>query len=165
GEGLVLHRWQQDPPEGRFSYRREAISSAGGPRTSWARRTPWPTWLFLTQPSQPPPREPDARPLPSQYGRNPVLEEPAMTTQLDRTPTNGLAPQARSHPLDPLSAQEIRSAAAILRRSRDLGPALRFVMISLLEPPKPAGLDFSLGPVPDRAAFIVTYDRSEKMIY
>jgi primary-amine oxidase len=88
-----------------------------------------------------------------------------MTTQLDVTPTNGLAPEPRSHPLDPLSAQEIRSAAAILRRSRDLGPALRFVMISLLEPPKPAGLDFSLGPVPDRAAFIVTYDRSEKMIY
>jgi primary-amine oxidase len=88
-----------------------------------------------------------------------------MTTQLADPSADGLAPEPRAHPLDPLSAQEIRDAAAILRRSRQLTETLRFVMISLHEPPKPPGLDFGRAPGPDRAAFIVAYDRAEKMLY
>ncbi|HXL17473.1 MAG TPA: tyramine oxidase, partial [Streptosporangiaceae bacterium] len=88
-----------------------------------------------------------------------------MTTQLADTPADGLAPEPAAHPLDPLSAQEIREAVAILKRSRELGETLRFVMISLHEPPKPPGLDFSRATIPDRAAFIVAYDRAEKMLY
>jgi len=88
-----------------------------------------------------------------------------MTTQLADTPADGLAPSPRPHPLDPLSAQEIREAVTILKRSRELGETLRFVMISLHEPPKPPGLDFSRATIPDRAAFIVAYDRAEKMLY
>src|SRR5262245_25261620 len=40
------------------------------------------------------------------------------------------------HPLDPLSADEIRQVVAILRRDRDVGPQWRFGWIELSEPPK-----------------------------
>ena len=70
-----------------------------------------------------------------------------------------------SHPLDPLSADEIRAAAAILRSQAELTPATRFVMISLAEPPKPPGLDFGRGPAPDRAALVITYDKAARLIH
>ena len=43
-----------------------------------------------------------------------------------------------SHPLDPLSADEIRQAAAILRRDRKIGDGWRFASIELKEPAKDA---------------------------
>jgi primary-amine oxidase len=86
-----------------------------------------------------------------------------MTTQLvPETDAPFLAP---GHPLDPLSADEIRAAVAILRSGAGLGPATRFVMISLAEPPKPAGLDFGSGPAPDRAALLITYDKAASLIH
>src|SRR4030081_3393233 len=72
---------------------------------------------------------------------------------------------SRPHPLDPLSADEVRKAATVLKDAREFGPSIRFVMISLAEPPKPPGLDFDLVPTPDRAALICLYDRAESMIY
>ena len=41
-----------------------------------------------------------------------------------------------SHPLDPLSADEIRQAAAIVRRDREIGDTWRFASIELKEPAK-----------------------------
>ena len=41
-----------------------------------------------------------------------------------------------THPLDPLSADEIRQAAAILRRDRGVGERWRFASIELREPAK-----------------------------
>jgi len=43
-----------------------------------------------------------------------------------------------SHPLDPLSADEIRQAAAILRRDQTIGDTWRFASIELKEPAKDA---------------------------
>ena len=43
-----------------------------------------------------------------------------------------------SHPLDPLTAGEIRQAAAILRRDRGVGGTWRFASIELKEPAKAA---------------------------
>ena len=40
------------------------------------------------------------------------------------------------HPLDPLTADEIRQAAAILRRDRGVGERWRFASIELREPAK-----------------------------
>src|SRR5262249_36106826 len=40
------------------------------------------------------------------------------------------------HPLDPLSADEIRQAVAILRHEHDLGPTWRFACVTLEEPAK-----------------------------
>ena len=41
-----------------------------------------------------------------------------------------------SHPLDPLSADEISRAAGILRRDQGVGERWRFASIELREPPK-----------------------------
>ena len=41
-----------------------------------------------------------------------------------------------SHPLDPLSADEFRQAAAILRRDHGVGERWRFASIELREPEK-----------------------------
>jgi len=43
-----------------------------------------------------------------------------------------------AHPLDPLTAEEIRQAAAILRRDRGIGAGWRFASIELKEPGKVA---------------------------
>ena len=40
------------------------------------------------------------------------------------------------HPLEPLSAQELSSASALLRAEQDLGPRVRFVFVTLREPSK-----------------------------
>ena len=69
-----------------------------------------------------------------------------------------------AHPLDPLSGAEIERAAAIIKASEHATQALRFVMISLEEPPKPATLTFGLLAVPARKAFAVTYDAPRKLI-
>ncbi len=42
------------------------------------------------------------------------------------------------HPLDPLTAEEIRLAAAVLRRERGVGERWRFSAINLREPAKAA---------------------------
>ncbi|TFV67601.1 UNVERIFIED_ORG: primary-amine oxidase [Bacillus sp. AZ43] len=68
------------------------------------------------------------------------------------------------HPLDPLSGAEIERAAAIVRASAYGTQTLRFVMISLAEPAKPADLVFNSAPAPPREAFVVAYDSSRKLV-
>ena len=46
--------------------------------------------------------------------------------------------QGPEHPLDPLTADQIRQAAAILRRDRGVGGTWRFASIELKEPAKAA---------------------------
>jgi primary-amine oxidase len=66
------------------------------------------------------------------------------------------------NPLEPLSADEIRRTSQIIREQRELDPKVRFVSIALHEPPKPEVLahDRDGGPAPERAAFVVLYDRA-----
>ncbi|MCW2798972.1 MAG: hypothetical protein JWQ70_444 [Aeromicrobium sp.] len=80
-------------------------------------------------------------------------------------PHVGGAPLSGIHPLDPLTGDEIEACAAIVAASEFTTDSLRFVMISLEEPPKPADLDFDLLPEPPRKAFAVAYDGGVKMIY
>lgn len=69
----------------------------------------------------------------------------------------------RQHPLDPLSAEEVTKVAAVLRSERDLAPSVRFVSVTLLEPPKPEVLAFTHGAASlAREAFVVLYDRSRQ---
>ena len=68
------------------------------------------------------------------------------------------------HPLDPLDATEIGAATSILKAHVELAATEHFVTITLAEPPKPANLDFSSVAAPDRRAFVVTYDRAQKLI-
>ena len=72
---------------------------------------------------------------------------------------------AANHPLDPLSGSEIEKAAAVIKASEYATETLRFVMISLEEPPKPATLTFGPLEVPARKAFVVAYDAPAKLIY
>ena len=78
-------------------------------------------------------------------------------------PADGRA--AARHPLDPLSADEIRHAVAILRRDRGVGPRWRFGWIELAEPPKQAVRDPSRGESGERAADVVCWSRDDGRAY
>ena len=62
------------------------------------------------------------------------------------------------HPLDPLNESEIESAAAVLRRHKNLGETVRFESIVLNEPPKDLVAGFDGGAPSGREAFVVLYD-------
>lgn len=75
------------------------------------------------------------------------------------------APPASRHPLDPLSAEEITAAVAILRDAGRLGPRARFVTVELQEPPKVAVLAFQPEVPPAREAFAIVLDRADGRAY
>jgi primary-amine oxidase len=62
-----------------------------------------------------------------------------------------------THPLDPLTAGEIRQVAAILRRDRGIGTTWRFASIELREPAKAA---LRAGQPAPREAVVVSWDRA-----
>src|SRR3954449_13102902 len=63
-----------------------------------------------------------------------------------------------SHPLDPLSDEEIKSAARIVRGQHDFGSTMRFETIVLDEPDEAELNLHEGGDPPDRRAFVATYD-------
>ena len=70
-----------------------------------------------------------------------------------------------SHPLDPLTAEEIRQAAAVLRRDRRIGDSWRIASIELREPAKAAlpALEAAsrTGQRGSRDALVVCWDRAD----
>src|SRR6476660_1770882 len=72
---------------------------------------------------------------------------------------------APTHPLDPLTPDEIRRAAALVRGAHDLGPGMMFETISLDEPSKDIVAGFRPGqPVP-RRAFVCAFDRTDGRVF
>src|SRR2546430_9271194 len=69
------------------------------------------------------------------------------------------------HPLDPLSADEIEAASALLRRERRLADTARFVFITLHEPDKATVLGFAPGDAIARRAFVIIRERAERLTY
>jgi len=69
-----------------------------------------------------------------------------------------------THPLDPLTPEEISAASQILKRERGLKDSARFVYVSLKEPAKQAVLSFNGNGI-DRQAFIAIRERAEKTTY
>ena len=67
-----------------------------------------------------------------------------------------------SHPLDPLTAEQIRQVAQIVRRDRELGDSWRFASIELAEPAKDA---LAAGLVTSREAIAVGWDRADGQAY
>jgi primary-amine oxidase len=67
-----------------------------------------------------------------------------------------------THPLDPLTAEEIRQVSAILRRDRDVGAGWRFASIELKEPAKAALL---AGEATGREALAVCWNRADGRAY
>jgi primary-amine oxidase len=69
------------------------------------------------------------------------------------------------HPLDPLSADEIRAAAAILRREQGVGERWRFASIELREPSKDVVRDFGAGDAIRREALVICWNRDDGQVY
>jgi primary-amine oxidase len=70
-----------------------------------------------------------------------------------------------TYPLDPLTAEEIRQAAAIVRRDRGVGEGWRFASIELREPAK-ADLDaLQSGRLVRREAQLVCWNRADGQAY
>ena len=70
-----------------------------------------------------------------------------------------------SHPLDPLTADEIVQTSTILKAQRQLGARVRFETIVLKEPDKKSVLGFQPGDPIDREAFVVILDNDDGATY
>ena len=81
------------------------------------------------------------------------------------TGNEGAVISAVSHPLDPLTPQEIAEASAILKEERRLGPRIRFETVVLREPAKDAVLNFKPGTRIRRDAFVVVLDNDGPATY
>ena len=68
---------------------------------------------------------------------------------------------APSHPLDPLTPDEISQASAAVRAAHDLGPGMMFETVSLHEPDKSVVKDFRAGASFPREAFVCAFDRTD----
>ena len=81
-----------------------------------------------------------------------AVEDPAVTTA--------------SHPLEPLTGDEIAAASSLLRKGKDLGTSARFVFVTLKEPTKAELLAWSPDSAPlPREAHLVVYERGERTTY
>jgi primary-amine oxidase len=69
------------------------------------------------------------------------------------------------HPLEPLSVDEISTVVEILRTERQLGERVRFVTISLNEPPKASVLEFPTNGAIDRQALAILLDNAAGQTY
>ena len=75
-------------------------------------------------------------------------------------------PAVTAHPLDPLTAEEFRQVAAVLRRDRGAGaPAWRFASIALEEPPKAELKAWRPGDAVRRTALAVLWNREDNQAY
>ena len=73
--------------------------------------------------------------------------------------------EAVTHPLEPLTADEIEQAAAIIRRERPGMEHLRFPLLMLAEPPKQEVYDFRAGDAIRRRARATLLDRADGGAY
>ena len=70
-----------------------------------------------------------------------------------------------THPLDPLTADEFRAAAAVLRRDRGVDERWRFASIELREPAKDVVRAFTTGDPIRREARVTCWNRDEGTTY
>ena len=70
-----------------------------------------------------------------------------------------------THPLEPLSAEEIARASAIVKREHLDKPSLRFPLMMLAEPPKDAVREFKAGASVDRQIAFTVLDRADGEAY
>jgi primary-amine oxidase len=80
-------------------------------------------------------------------------------------PLAATSPTTSTHPLEPLSADEMAATAAILTADRGLGPEARFVFIMLHEPPKDTVRSWTPEAAVPREAFVVMRDRTTRGTY
>ena len=77
----------------------------------------------------------------------------------------GQQPHRLRHPLEPLTEDEVRDAAAAVRAHPEYADGSVFIYITLREPAKAAVAEYELaGRVPDRQGKVVLYDRSQRLV-
>ncbi|HUG70594.1 MAG TPA: primary-amine oxidase [Pirellulaceae bacterium] len=86
------------------------------------------------------------------------------TVQLTSAKVSPNGQPAPSHPLEPLTAQEVAHAVAILKEQGKVTPTTRFVSVSLKEPPKELVHGAPNQP-PPREAFVVLFDNANNSCY
>ena len=69
------------------------------------------------------------------------------------------------HPLDPLTANELKLCVQLLRDTGKISPSIRFVSISLIEPYKAKILANDVAPPFERSAKAVLLDRAKNETY
>ncbi len=72
-----------------------------------------------------------------------------------------ISPSSVLHPLEPLTAEEVTAAVHIVRTERNLSERVRFVLVTLHEPPKEVVLSFKPGDPITREAFMVLLDKTD----
>jgi primary-amine oxidase len=72
---------------------------------------------------------------------------------------------AQTHPLDPLTADEISKAVQIIKSAPAIPKDARFSTVQLNEPPKSEVTTFKAGSMFRREAFAVVYDRKQNKTY
>ena len=86
-------------------------------------------------------------------------------TTLKKAPEAAQPRTRTAHPLDPLSADEIVHAVAILNRDQDIGPRVRYETVVLQEPPKDDVLAYDGTQSLPREAFICLLDNDSRRTY
>jgi primary-amine oxidase len=79
-----------------------------------------------------------------------------MTSTFERVSVSAKTAPA-VHPLEPLTAEEIRVAVATVKQARSLSDRVRFMSVALEEPPKDCVLAYQPGDPIDRQAFMVLW--------
>lgn len=69
------------------------------------------------------------------------------------------------HPLDPLTIAEVQTAVRIVRTDKSLSDRFRFPCVVLHEPPKSVVLNFQVGDVVEREAFLILLDNATGTTY
>ncbi len=82
------------------------------------------------------------------------------TFELTRT-----QPAIASHPLDPLTANEIETTVALIKQAHELDETVMFPALALLEPDKAEVLHFQPGKPFNRKAQAIIYERSSNKTY
>jgi len=94
-----------------------------------------------------------------------------MSNLISISPRNGSLTYAERHPLEPLSADEIRATVELLKSEGKVTPSTRFVSIALREPDKSAADHYALGGSGNgssgasREAFAVLFDNATNSCY
>jgi primary-amine oxidase len=72
---------------------------------------------------------------------------------------------AHPHPLDPFSTDELAAIRTLVTRAAQWRDSMRFTLLELLEPPKPAVLAHQPGDAVTRVAHVVLLDTADGAIY
>lgn len=82
-----------------------------------------------------------------------------------REPLTSTHPTHIQHPLEPLTAEEVAAAVAIVRQHHNVGKSFRFPCVTLNEPPKAFVLSYREGEPFNREAFLILLDNETGKTY